>query len=213
MDRRTNRGEVESSPRWDEQDLLLNIDESIQIGEFEMDQQVVVTKTCPRCGGSGRYSFNLRDADRCYGCGGTGKVPCAPKGQKRIKPTCDDYKKAVPGDIVSIACVLYRVEEIKWLKPIIKGWDLYNQQMKVTRLVDGKELYIKREFAGYDPDSESSWDIDLNTGVKSTGCTVIHTPEHLIGTLYEPEQYGERCRKVIQLSPEELTRYRRPLRG
>jgi hypothetical protein len=36
MDRRTNRGEVESSPRWDEQDLLLNIDESIQIGEFDM---------------------------------------------------------------------------------------------------------------------------------------------------------------------------------
>ncbi len=29
-------------------------------------------QTCGRCGGSGRYSFNLMDGDRCYGCGGTG---------------------------------------------------------------------------------------------------------------------------------------------
>lgn len=36
MDVNTRRGEVESSPRWDEQDLLLNIDESIQIGELDM---------------------------------------------------------------------------------------------------------------------------------------------------------------------------------
>lgn len=27
---------------------------------------------CTRCGGSGRYSFNALDGDRCYGCGGTG---------------------------------------------------------------------------------------------------------------------------------------------
>jgi uncharacterized protein (DUF983 family) len=29
---------------------------------------------CGRCGGSGRYSFNLMHGDRCYGCGGSGKV-------------------------------------------------------------------------------------------------------------------------------------------
>jgi hypothetical protein len=27
---------------------------------------------CGRCGGSGRYSFNMIDRDRCYGCSGTG---------------------------------------------------------------------------------------------------------------------------------------------
>lgn len=27
---------------------------------------------CRRCGGTGRYSFNLMDGDRCYGCSGTG---------------------------------------------------------------------------------------------------------------------------------------------
>ena len=30
-------------------------------------------ETCGRCGGSGRYSFNLMHGDRCYGCGGSGQ--------------------------------------------------------------------------------------------------------------------------------------------
>jgi len=30
------------------------------------------TKSCSRCGGSGRYSFNLMHGDRCYGCAGSG---------------------------------------------------------------------------------------------------------------------------------------------
>lgn len=28
--------------------------------------------SCGRCGGGGRYSFNLMHGDRCYGCGGSG---------------------------------------------------------------------------------------------------------------------------------------------
>lgn len=31
-----------------------------------------VKDVCGRCGGSGRYSFNQIDGDRCYGCGGPG---------------------------------------------------------------------------------------------------------------------------------------------
>jgi len=30
------------------------------------------TKTCSRCGGSGRFSFNTMHLDMCYGCKGTG---------------------------------------------------------------------------------------------------------------------------------------------
>lgn len=30
------------------------------------------SQTCGRCGGSGRYSFNQMNGDRCFGCGGTG---------------------------------------------------------------------------------------------------------------------------------------------
>jgi hypothetical protein len=32
-----------------------------------------ITETCGRCGGSGRYSYNQMDGDRCYGCNGKGK--------------------------------------------------------------------------------------------------------------------------------------------
>ena len=30
-------------------------------------------KTCGRCGGSGSYSYNQMDGDRCFGCSGSGK--------------------------------------------------------------------------------------------------------------------------------------------
>jgi hypothetical protein len=32
------------------------------------------TKVCGRCGGSGKYSFNLMHGDMCYGCKGAGTV-------------------------------------------------------------------------------------------------------------------------------------------
>lgn len=51
-------------------------------------------KTCGRCGGSGRYAYNLKDGSRCYGCGGTGKVPTVPAGTaKSMKIICvtDDW--------------------------------------------------------------------------------------------------------------------------
>jgi hypothetical protein len=30
------------------------------------------SETCGRCGGSGKFSFNMMHGDRCYGCSGTG---------------------------------------------------------------------------------------------------------------------------------------------
>jgi len=41
------------------------------------------TTECTRCGGSGRYSFNMRDGDTCWGCGGTGKQRTAKGEQQR----------------------------------------------------------------------------------------------------------------------------------
>lgn len=42
--------------------------------EFTSEGKTYVVRTCNRCHGSGRYSFNLLHADRCYGCSGTGIV-------------------------------------------------------------------------------------------------------------------------------------------
>lgn len=36
------------------------------------DQTLFESESCGRCGGSGKYSFNLMHGDRCYGCGGSG---------------------------------------------------------------------------------------------------------------------------------------------
>lgn len=40
------------------------------------------TTECTRCGGSGRYSFNLMHGSVCYGCGGTGKK-LTPLGERQ----------------------------------------------------------------------------------------------------------------------------------
>lgn len=47
-----------------------------QISEpFEHDGKMYVKMrgNCPRCGGSGNYSYNPLDGTQCYGCGGSGK--------------------------------------------------------------------------------------------------------------------------------------------
>ena len=36
------------------------------------DQSLFEAKFCGRCGGSGKFSFNSMDGDRCYGCHGSG---------------------------------------------------------------------------------------------------------------------------------------------
>lgn len=36
------------------------------------DQTLFESEYCGRCGGSGKYSFNLMHGDSCYGCGGSG---------------------------------------------------------------------------------------------------------------------------------------------
>ena len=47
-----------------------------QIGDaFENEKgkmYIKVKGVCPRCSGSGHYSYNQMDGTRCYGCSGTG---------------------------------------------------------------------------------------------------------------------------------------------
>lgn len=52
-----------------------------QLGEpFENEKgklYIKVKGTCPRCGGSGHYSYNPMDGTRCFKCGGTGTTTIA----------------------------------------------------------------------------------------------------------------------------------------
>lgn len=59
--------------------------------------------TCGRCGGSGKFSFNLMHGSRCYGCAGRGEV-LTKRGkaaqawliEQRLIPA-EDFK---PGDLI-----------------------------------------------------------------------------------------------------------------
>lgn len=105
---------------------------------------IVPTKVCPRCQGSGKYSFNLKDGDVCYKCNGSGKVIAASKGQKKIKATCTSLHKAQVADILDIDGILYRVEEIRWIAYKLRNAAYTNQQIKVTGLAENKTFYFKR---------------------------------------------------------------------
>jgi hypothetical protein len=73
----------------------------------------------------------------------SGVVPCAPKGQKAIKPTAE-LRDCKPGDIIKHALVLYRVERITWIKLTTRGWDTFNQKVRVIRLIDDKAFALYR---------------------------------------------------------------------
>jgi hypothetical protein len=54
--------------------------------------------TCGRCGGSGSYSYNQLDGDRCYGCHGSGQTK--PKTKTEWQLTLEAAKqKAANGDL------------------------------------------------------------------------------------------------------------------
>lgn len=48
---------------------------------------------CSRCGGTGRFSFNYRDGDRCFGCGGN-KVCFAPGVPAKEAKAYSDFRRA-----------------------------------------------------------------------------------------------------------------------
>lgn len=100
---------------------------------------MIATQTCGRCNGTGKHSFNLRDGDVCYGCGGSGLVAMAPKGQKKVKATAET-RKAIIGDIILVNKVLYTVAQITWCKLNDEG----NQKIRAIRLVDNKAFRLYR---------------------------------------------------------------------
>jgi len=56
---------------------------------LDNDLQPIKYKVCGRCGGSGRFSYNLKDGSTCYGCTGLGKNVLAPVGfPQKIKSVC-----------------------------------------------------------------------------------------------------------------------------
>lgn len=64
--------------------------------EANVDARLVglkIAPVCGRCGGSGRYSFNQIDGDRCYGCNGKGHVKPAERELGDILHAAEDCAK------------------------------------------------------------------------------------------------------------------------
>lgn len=57
--------------------------------------------TCGRCGGSGRFSFNPKDGDRCYGCNGRGFVMVDPVKHAKAKAAKAKREEAAKGEIAA----------------------------------------------------------------------------------------------------------------
>lgn len=150
---------------------------------------IIATRDCGRCGGTGHYSYCERFGTKCFGCGGSGKVPCAPTGQKKIPTTAYDINKAKVGDIISISCVLYQVVRFKWIRLQYKGWDVYNQSVTVTRLIDGKTLYVKRAVQELDMEGFLSGKSYTGTadGVKQPAYKYVEPTAEMIGQVVEEE--------------------------
>lgn len=87
-------------------------------------------RTCTRCGGTGKFSYNQLHGDRCYGCGGTGWQHKAGRNAKAAA----EYRAAVQaqreatsarlaaGDVIAVAGAWRTVEavEVDYSSP--RGW-------------------------------------------------------------------------------------------
>jgi hypothetical protein len=91
------------------------------------------TETCGRCGGSGHYSYNMRDGTVCYGCGGSGrrltKRGAVASVWLRERLTMD-VTEVKPGDVVRVpGCTV--------------GGTPYEQRVKVGEVREGAPYRAK----------------------------------------------------------------------
>jgi hypothetical protein len=110
---------------------------------------------CSRCGGSGRYSFNQVDGDRCYGCRGAGN--CLPS-EGAFAATCERAKVvAADGTLDTyIARIQARARCKNASKRVFAAWqamDALNGYDKSWRTLDAlpnKEEVVANNKVGVD---------------------------------------------------------------
>ena len=68
---------------------------------------------CSRCGGTGKFSYNLKDGDTCYGCGGR-KVTLTERGQAARKFYEDSLR--VAANEVKVGWYIFDSIYSKWNK-------------------------------------------------------------------------------------------------
>lgn len=134
------------------------------------------TKACGRCGGTGHHSYCSRYGSTCFQCNGSGVMPMRPKNQPRMKTTAD-LQDCKPGDVIRHELVLYRVESVVWMKPVLRSYgETYNQKVHVSRIVDGKQFTIRRECRQASTGAYSREEKDGRVRVSYRGCYTYYKP-------------------------------------
>jgi len=108
---------------------------------------MATTKTCTRCNGSGKHSFNLKDGTVCYKCAGAGVVAVTAKGAK-VKPTSTLHKAQI-GDTIEQVNIYEIVSIEAAVDPKAGSCDLavilnhkpYNQKLVGKNIITG--MYAK----------------------------------------------------------------------
>lgn len=109
------------------------------------------TKTCSRCRGTGRHSYNQRHLDMCYGCQGKGVVLANPKAAG-AKITAD-FRYCELGDVVQVGgigtCRVVELEQGEFQRRergFFGGVDIVTYPERVTfeSLIDGKRYRTYR---------------------------------------------------------------------
>lgn len=111
------------------------------------------SKTCGRCGGSGRYSYNQLDGDRCYGCRGTG-LQLTKRGlaarARFLELTTAKAADVQPGWLLWDDTMGFKP---KWL-PVLKAGVSSSRYLKGDEWINYHAIETRRCSHGVFPDSE-----------------------------------------------------------
>ena len=133
----------------------------------------VPTKTCPRCGGSGHYSYNPRYGTICFQCNGQGKVLDSKKAKVKVTSL---FEYAEVGDVfqganagTSVVLEVLEGDFIKKVPSMFGGYDdmHYPQKVRFESLIDGK-VYSKVRHTPKTERTDSDgvvWVVNKKTGV------------------------------------------------
>lgn len=96
------------------------------VSNFKMKSIKYPSESCPRCNGSGKYSYNEVHGSMCYGCHGTGKI--LTKEGERIKKTITKLQDK----LWNIKATEVRVGDSIYEKTLLRsGWSIVTEIKQV----------------------------------------------------------------------------------
>ena len=116
-------------------------------------------QVCKRCQGSGRYSFNTRDGDRCFGCVGSGKQ-IAERASDAYN-AYQDYKKSLAKPTVKNLAVGDQIAHDH-------NWKV------VVSLIETDEVCGSHRVNNEPPIYDYFWIVELEDGTKlKNSCNLV----------------------------------------